>query len=225
MRKSAVLSLICAMAVSAVSFSAHAEETTAASTLQMPFEVQAEFDLPAIDVTFPTSISAMINPYHLNIEKDGWRTGNSGVTSPEYEIANNSDQIGIRVNAKLSAVGSGEVRVVSVDTVTGAAPTFRNDGTEDKQVFAFLNTTLTKGIYSNSSYTGSDDSQLAFSETAPEEFAPLMSIGTASSGFFRIQGDVVEEPAAKWHSGDSVTFNIVFDVSPYNPKNGSGQAY
>lgn len=219
-KKIGVFTLVAAIAVSMANFSAHAEEETVTSALQMPFEVQAEFALPAMDVTFPTSITAMINPYHLDT---GWATGNSGITSPEYEITNNSGDVGITVSAKLSAVGSGEVQVVPVNSVTGAAPTFRNDGTENKQVFAFLNTTLTKGIYSNSMYTGSDNSQLAFSENAPEEFTSIMRIDTASSGFFCIQGDVVEEPAVQWHGGDSVTFNIVFDVSPYNPQNGSGQ--
>lgn len=212
--KIGAFALVCAMAVSAVNFSVYAEETNVTSPNQMQFEVTAEFALPAMDVTFPTSIVAVINPYHLNVEKDGWVTGVSGVTSPEYEIANNSSETGISVDAKLSAVGSSSVRIAS-------SPIFRNDGTEEKQVFAFLNTTTEKGIYSNSKYTAGDKTQLVFTETAPDNFTELMRIGTSSSGFFRIQGEVVEEPAVKWSTGDSVTFNIVFDVSPYNPKNGS----
>lgn len=223
-KKIGVFALACVMAFSAISFSASAEDNSTTETVRTPFEVTAEFALPVVDVTFPTSIVAAINPYHLNIAKDGWTTGNSGVTSPEYEIRNNSNEIGITVLAKLSAFGSSGVNIVTVDG-TGKAPVFRNDGTEQKQVFAFLNTTTVKGIYSNSEYTLGDDSQLAFSGTAPEKAVRLMQIDTSSSGYFKIQGDVVEAPQTSWNAGDSVTFNIVFDVNPYNPvKNGENTA-
>lgn len=211
-KKIGVLALAAAIAVSMANLSASAEDAPA-ETGRTPFEVTAEFALPVIDVTFPTSIVAAINPYHLDT---GWATGNSGVTSPEYEIKNNSDDVGITVLARLSAYGSSGVNIVTVDG-TGNAPVFRNDGTEQKLVFAFLNTTTEKGIYSNSSYTVGDDSQLAFTETAPEKSVRLMRIGTSSSGYFKIQGDVVETPQTSWNAGDSVTFNIVFDVNPYNP--------
>lgn len=209
-KKISAFVLAAAIAVSAAGFSAFAEDT-AEETVRVPFEVSAAFALPVIDVTFPTSITAAINPYHLNITSDGWTTGRSGVTSPEYEIANNSEDVGITVLAKLSAYGSSGVGIVPAGTV------FRNDGTEQKQVFAFLNTTTVKGIYSNSNYTVGDSSQLAFTETAPDEATRLMRIDTLSSGYFKIQGDVVELPETSWNAGDSVTFNIVFDVAPYNP--------
>lgn len=213
-KKIGAFALAAAIAVSAACFSASAEdaaEGTAEETVRVPFEVSAAFALPVIDVTFPTSITAAINPYHLNITSDGWTTERSGVTSPEYEIANNSGDVGLTVLARLSAYGSSGVSIVPAGTV------FRNDGTEQKQVFAFLNTTTVKGIYSNSNYTVGDSSQLAFTETAPDKAVRLMRIDALSSGYFKIQGDVVELPQTSWSAGDSVTFNIVFDVAPYNP--------
>ena len=219
-KKIGVFALAAAIAVFMANFSASAEETST-ETVRTPFEVTAEFALPVIDVTFPTSIVAAINPYHLNITRDGWTTGNSGVTSPEYEIANNSGDVGITVLARLSASGSSDVSIVTVDGA-GNAPVFRNDGTEQKLVFAFLNTTTVKGIYANSNYTVGDSSQLAFTETAPDKAVKLMRIDTLSSGYFKIQGDVVESPQTSWNAGDSVTFNIVFDVNPYNPVRNDG---
>lgn len=216
-KKIGVFALIAAIAVSAAGFSASAEDDTSAETVRVPFEVSAAFTLPMIDVTFPTSITAAINPYHLVVEKDGVVMGSTGITSPEYEITNNSDDVGITVLAKLSAYGSSGVNIVTADG-TGNAPVFRNDGTEPKLVFAFLNTTtLEKGLYFNSDYKVGDKTQLAFTETAPDNFTELMRIDTSSSGYFKIQGDVVELPQTSWNAGDSVTFNIVFDVAPYNP--------
>lgn len=212
-KKIGALALAAVITVSAASFTVSAEEENSNA---QTFEITAEFTLPAIDVTFPTSIEAVLNPYHLSTANDGWATGCSGVASPEYEITNNSGEIGINVSARLSAVGSSGVQIVTVDGA-GNAPEFRNDGTEQKQVFAFLNTTTFKGLYANSDYTPNDSAQLAFTETAPEKAVRLMQIDTLSSGYFKIQGDVVESPAAGWNSGDSVTFSIVFDVSPYNP--------
>ena len=212
--KFGIFALACAV-TAASGFSVCAEEPLTAPADKV-FEVQAEFNLPALDITFPTSVCAVINPYRLNVEQDGVTWGNSGITSPEYEIVNNSPDIGIEINTKLFAIGSSVVDIVSVDEATGSAPLFRNDGTENKQVFAYLNTTLIKGIYANSEYIVGDSAQLAFSESIPEKYVKLMRIEPMSAGFFRIQGSVVEEPAVKWSTGDSVTFNIIFDITPYN---------
>lgn len=215
-KKIGVFALVAAIAVSMANLSASAEDTSN-ETVRMPFEVTAEFPLPVVDVTFPTSMYVALNPYHLNIAKDGLAADNSGIASPEYAITNNSGDVGITVSAKLSAYGSSNVNIAAVNEITGEAPVFRNDGTEQKQVFAFLNTTTIKGTYANNNYTVGDDSQLVFTETAPNKSVRLMRIDPSSSGYFKIQGDVVESPQTIWNANDSVTFNIVFDVNPYNP--------
>lgn len=204
-KKLGVLVLACAMTASAIGFSVSAENVP----FQRNFEIRTEIELPTMDVVFPTSISVTLNPYHLNIDKYGRANDNGGVTSAEYEIANNSPDAGIVVSAKLSATGNNGVGIA-------ASPAFRNDGTENKMVFAFLNTTLTRGSYANNFYTAGDSSQLPFTENAYNNFIPIMNIGAASSGFFRIQGDVVENPAVSWSSDDSVTLNMVFDVNMSN---------
>ena len=214
-KKIGVLALAAAIAVSMANFSASAED--APTETGVPFEVTAAFPLPVVDVTFPTSAFVLINPYHLDTANDGLAADNSGVTSPEYAITNNSDEVGITVSARLSAYASSGVSIAAVDETTGEAPVFRNDGTEQKQVFAFLNTTTVKGTYANNRYTIGDDSQLAFTETAPDKPSRLMRIEPLSSGYFKIQGDVVEYPQTNWNTSDSVTLNIIFDVNPYNP--------
>ena len=214
-KKIGVFALAAAIAVSMANFSASAVDAPTESGV--PFEVTAAFPLPVVDVTFPTSAYVLINPYHLDTANDDLAADNSGIASPEYAITNNSGDVGITVSARLSASGSRDVSIVSVDEITGEAPVFRNDGTEQKQVFAFLNTTTVKGTYANNNYTVGDSSQLAFTETAPDKAVRLMRIAPSSSGYFKIQGDVVESPQTTWNASDSVTFNIVFDVNPYNP--------
>lgn len=204
-KKLGVLVLACAMTASAIGFSVSAENVP----FQRNFEIRTGIVLPTMDVTFPTSVEVVLNPYHLSTEKNGWVTSQTGVTSPEYEVINNSPDAGIVVSAKLSATGNNGVGIA-------ASPIFRNDGTENKMVFAFLNTTLNKGIYANTSYTVGDNSQLPFTQNIPERFTDILQIEAMSRGYFCVQGEVVERPAESWSLDDSVTLNMVFDVNMSN---------
>lgn len=216
-----------AMAISMTSISAFAADATQTvkASGEQTFSIDAGFTAPAIDVILPTSILAAINPYHLELEVDATNnltTGTDGISSPEYEIKNNDAALGIKVAAKISAKGAAGVSIAAVDRTTKAAPTFKNDGTEEKQVFAYLNTTKTAGTYAATEYDPADATQLVFTEDVPDKATQLLALDASESGFFQIQGKVVEEPETKWATGDKVTLNVVFDINPYNPAIGGG---
>lgn len=216
-----------AMAISMTSISAFAADATQTvkASGEQTFSIDAGFTAPAIDVTLPTSILAAINPYHLELDIDtanSLKTGTDGISSPEYEIKNNDAALGIKVAAKISAKGAAGVSIAAVDRTTKAAPTFKNDGTEEKQVFAYLNTTKTAGTYAATEYDPADATQLVFTEDVPDKATQLLALDASESGFFQIQGKVVEEPETKWATGDKVTLNVVFDINPYNPAVGGG---
>lgn len=216
-----------AMAISMTSISAFAADATQTvkASGEQTFSIDAGFTAPAIDVILPTSILAAINPYHLELELDATNnleTGTHGISSPEYTITNNDTVMGINVAAKLSAKGGTGVYIAAVDRTTKAAPTFKNDETEDKNVFAYLNTTKTQGTYASDVYDPADPTQLVFTEDVPEKATQLLALDVSESGYFQVQGDVVEKPATKWATGDKVTLNVIFDLTPYNPAIGGG---
>lgn len=216
-----------AMAISMTSISAFAADATQTvkASGEQTFSIDAGFTAPAIDVILPTSILAAINPYHLELELDttnNLETGTHGISSPEYTITNNDTVMGINVAAKLSAKGGTGVYIAAVDRTTKAAPTFKNDETEDKNVFAYLNTTKTQGTYASDVYDPADPTQLVFTEDVPEKATQLLALDVSESGYFQVQGDVVEKPATKWATGDKVTLNVIFDLTPYNPAIGGG---
>lgn len=208
-----------AMALSMTSISAFATDLKAAG--ETTLKATAAFAPVAIDVTLPTSITAAINPYKIDYDFAGTKAGTSGVISPVYEIENKTADYGVKVAAKVWATPAGDVTLATVSK-TGAAPVFKNDNTEDKQVFAYLNTTVAADkSFANTTYTADDTTQVLFTEDEPDNAVVLMEIAKATGkGYFQIQGDCVEEPAEKWAATDKVELSIVFDINPFNAASG-----
>lgn len=226
-----------AMAISMTSIAAFAEDPAPAdkditAAGEQTYAFTAGFNAPVIDVTLPTTLAAVINPYKIAIDlsaaQDGsLMTGTDGIASPEYTITNNSDTFGIKVAAKLSAKGTG-IMVVSdpakIPTKVGS----------DKVAFTFLNTTTTgasgEGTYANDEYKADDTTQLKFTDTVPERFTTMMSLDVKDSGteigYFKVQGSVTDPDVVgrKYATTDKLALNIVFDINPFNPNAAGGGA-
>lgn len=221
---SAVLAGAMALSMTGISaFAADATQTVAAAG-ETTFKATAAFAPVAIDVVLPTTITAAINPYKIDYQFAGTAAGTSGVISPVYEIENKTTDYGVKVAAKVWATPAGDVSVATLDRKTGAVPTFKNDNTEEKQIFAYLNTTVAADqSFANDTYTADDATQVLFTEDEPENAVLLMQIAKATGkGYFQIQGDCVEEPEEKWAATDKVDLNIIFDINPYNDSAAGG---
>lgn len=107
---SAVLAGACA--VSAMSFSvsaATAANKTVTSISQVKLSASASVASPVLNVSVPSGIAAVINPYGVKITtKDG--VYDAGVSSPVYTIVNQTESSGIMVKATAS---------LTVNTVKG----------------------------------------------------------------------------------------------------------
>lgn len=217
-----------AMAISALSVSAFAAEDTQKlqAAGEKTLKATAAFAPVTIDVTLPTSITAAINPYKIDYDFAGTKAGTSGVISPVYEIKNDTADYGVKVAAKVWATPASTVTVATVGR-TKEAPVFKNDNTEDKTVFAYLNTTVAEDkSFANTTYKADDPTQVLFTEDEPDNAVKLMDIGKGGkSGYFQIQGDCVEEPAEKWDTKDTVELSIVFDINPFNEGGEGGTNY
>lgn len=208
---SAIMAGACALSMTSIAaFAADATQKVEAAG-EKTFNVDAGYTAPVIDVTLPTTIAAVINPYEIEIEvASGIKTGTDGISSPEYDITNNSTDFGIKVGAKLSARGTG----ITVVSAPANIPTKLDS---EKAAYAELKTTV-----------GTDEKTLPFTEDVPDRATLVMTLdeagGTNPAGKFQVQGkvtspDVVEKPYA---TTDKLTLTIVFDINPFNPNAGGG---
>lgn len=220
---SAIMAGACALSMTSIAAFAADPTVQVKEAGEKVYEVNAGFTAPVIDVTLPTEIKAVINPYGIEIEVEtGINTNTDGIASPEYEIKNNSTTFGIKVGAKLSAKGTG----ITVVDAPSKIPTKLDS---EKTAFAFLNTTTTgAGDYANDEYDATDKTQLAFTEDKPERATIVMTLdkkgGTDSAdGWFQIQGKVTDPEIVekKYAATDKLALNIIFDVNPFNPDGSS----
>lgn len=208
------------MALSTLSMTAFAD---AGKTGENTIKVDTSFQAPTLSVTIPTAIGVAINPYHLELTVDKndntLKTGTDGLASGEYEIENTDTTMGVVVKAYAWGKGTG-VELVAPNAKTGAQPTL---STTDKQAFAFLNTSKTQGTYDDDTFNPDSDVQLAFSDSKQDAAKELQKLDVSEKCFFKVQGDVTEEPEKDWATTDALTLNLIFDLKPYNPAYGSGE--
>lgn len=218
---SATVAGLCA--VSTMSMSAFAaastEDITAAG--EKAYKITAAFQAPVLDVTVPTAMNAVLNPYKIVITTETGDTGTDGVTSPEYTIANNDTVFGITVAARATVTGLDAI-VDSADKVNVTT------GDQPKNAFVKLCATPVADGEGKGDYTTVDNSdltkasELVFAEEM-ETAVKLMQItkaadaDTPSKGFVKIAGDIPTEPTEKWTTADKLSLNVVFDINPYNP--------
>lgn len=207
-------------AVSTMGISTFAADETIETSGAKSYKVSAGFQAPAIDVTVPDEVAAIINPYMIEVKlSDTVKYEAEGVASPKYTITNNSTEVGINVKATFSAEGlDGLVATADEAVKTDAA----NNKDKKKLAFVTLNATTPMEIETAAgTVDAGDDNQLVFSADAanPEKTDVLMKLdvkGTDGSGEFWIGGAVIEEPAEKWTASDKLSINVVLDINPFN---------
>ena len=202
----AALAGLCAVSAMGVSAFAADNETTVEAAGEKAYKITAGFVAPTMDVTVPTEIKGVINPYKIKIELDGVEAEAEGVASPKYTITNNSEDVGVKVNATYSADGLDGI----VETEAAAKDPTKN--TKNKKLaYVTLNTDqLADPLVMSTKETTTTDPILALTENG----------GAADAGEMWIGGAVPENPAEKWTANDKLTINVVLDLVPYN--NGAG---
>ena len=216
---SAILAGACAL--SAMSFSAFADvefakqednqlEKAAAKT----YSITAGVPTPALNVTIPTSINAIINPFGVAIEiEDVGMTGATGVTSPVYTITNNTTTFAIDVYATATVKASTGITIGAdkggTDTTKTAQPT----------VLAAVQTAAGTAINTAPAtkvLTFTDMSAANATAPAAKNIMSLPKVdatsGKAWSGYIQIGGTA--NPKAEWDSKDKLTLTLILDIKP-----------
>ena len=219
------------------------EDNSEMAAVDLPIDVIVE--VPTIDVTVPSSISVIINPYGLPINIDGVEYAATGISSPVYTIINKSTDSGIKV------IGTASVTVPAIQTKNEAglteikstiqvvnAPTEVSKQTE-KSLCAYILAYGSKeqisvdsvGELPNLFANGDpqfDDDTLVFTDltdpnsgnsAATETIVVLdkaESENTVTYAQFRIAGEVTDNCVEQWTLADEVTLNLVLNIVPAN---------
>ena len=200
----AALAGLCAVSAMGVSAFAADNETTVEAAGEKAYKITAGFVAPTMDVTVPTEIKGVINPYKIKIELDGVEAEAEGVASPRYAIKNNSADVGVKVNATYSADG-----LDGIVATEAAATTGNTKG--QKLAYVTLNAALGTDAAAETTKVMS-----ATEETANEILKLDAAGGTNPSGEIWLGGAVIETPAEKWTTKDKLTINVVLDLVPFN---------
>lgn len=219
MNKKVISSVLAgAMAVSTMGVVASAAESSNA------FTAKAEIKEFTINADIPAELETFINPYGAQVKGDAG-TGvvdaigySDGIISPVYSIENKDNNAGLKVSATAKITGS---KTVAINTK--ALDDAKLQKATDKQVFAFLNTTVdaagtpAKPVFANTAYVNNAN-QVAFTEDGTKA-ANIMTLDkgnatTGKTGYFYVGGQCTPNPETAWDSKDTVTVDLILDLVP-----------
>ena len=194
----------------------------------------ASLATPAINVTVPSSISAVINPYGVAIRTSSGNYGADGITSPLYTIRNKTETSAVAIRAATYLTVPKDKNGAPAITVCETPDQVKSSN--DKALTAYLLAAVSGGKVADE---GSESENLIeadgveFTAGKTIVFADatvnsensgngtLMVIPKANYengslkgyyyGHFRISGAVSD---AGWGSSDKVTLSIVFNIVP-----------
>ena len=210
------------------------EETEQADETEKPEEsAKAELDVPSIDVSVPTSITAIINPYGVPINIAGVEYGSTGIASPVYTIKNKTTTSAIKVIGTASVVvpviedtNTPVIQVVDSPEAVKA----QNVKSLCAYVLAYAssvqmdNDSELPDLFGQGDPEFDADSTLVFADvTDPYESARTGEIavldkaeadGKFTYAQFKITGDITSDSVAVWDETDMIVLNLVLDIVP-----------
>lgn len=189
---------------------------------QKTYEMTVGFEAPAINVTLPTTMTAVLNPYGVQIElEDIGKTSKDGVTSPVYTIANNTTDFGIIVKATAKGTdGTGD------DKAEIASSGSLGNDTGNK-VYATVKASINKEI------ACADTSTKIVFKTSGATAQQLLVLTKASKpekkvvpveGYFQIGGEISGKPTKAWNAVSSVKLDLILDIEAASADDGGAAA-
>lgn len=228
MNKKIVSSILAgACALSCMSLSAFAEDafvpvvgdTEIEQTGSTSYSFSVGFQAPAINVTLPSEIKAVLNPYGIQVEiEDVGKASTDGVTSPVYTIANNTLDFGIVVKATAKAdVGTG-------DNVATLATSAVSTGDTGNKVYATVKASVNKEtacadttapIIFKASNTTAQELLILTKATKPDRKV------IPAEGYFQIGGSISDTPTKKWDKITPIKLDLILDIEAASAETGA----
>ena len=204
-------------------------------TDQSELPVEAILEVPAINVTVPSSITAIINPYGVPVNINGTEYGATGIASPVYTIINRTTTSGIKVmgTASLTVPVHQDTNEPAIQVVNSPAAV---ENQRVKSLCAYvlaLTSTEQFDVYSTYELPDLfaqgdprfDDGTLVFTDLTDNPYAEagtglIVELDKAESdekftyAQFKIAGDITSGDVAMWTSADVINLNLVLDLVP-----------
>lgn len=204
-------------------------------------EITGTYADTPIEVDVPTTGTAQINPYGLDVKigtSTSKITGQQIVTQPLAVV--NRTTMDLDVNASVIGLATGNFKFaaapikgadpavttnsafVYLEMTAGTGSIIKTDGSLDQDV---LNTQFAG--WAASTYTANDATKLVVSTKANDSTQALLTLakGTEASGkvtpaaagvgLFRLTGDCVKSPKIAWADTDGFTATIAFTFGPH----------
>ena len=182
-----------------------------------PFEangsttIEAETDLPVIEVSVPTLGGAMINPNQLSVEVDAEIVNSQVLCAPAY-IENHSE-VPLRVSVEVTgAVWDTSNMSLSTVSLKGSTSTTK----KAFLYFEFLAVTDPVNVAWASKYNS--NKHIVVRNGGTRSIEDMLILGASSHdkryGAFRLTGDCIAKPKNGWTADDGVSVMIVFTFSP-----------
>lgn len=136
---SAILAGACA--VSVLSFSVSATNKGVTTVGEVKLSTSAALATPTIDVSVPSNLAAVVNPYGVSVNVKGVDYGKTGIASPIYTIISKTTTSKIKVSASASltvptVTDSATREKTATITVVDAETNAKGDDT--KKLFAYV---------------------------------------------------------------------------------------
>ena len=189
---------------------------------------------PVINVSVPTSISVVINPYGVAVQTKSGSYDSDGVTSPVYTIRNNTQTNAISVDAEAYLTvpkdkNSGEPAITVYDDPD------KVESSSKKSLSAYLLACVSESAVADEDSESANlieangvqyekGETLVFadatSDSGNSNKGMLMILPKADQllgyyyGHFKISGAVTEMSKAGWSSSDTIRLTIVFNFMP-----------
>ena len=199
---------------------------------------------PTIDVTVPSNISVIINPYGMNINLDGVDYKASGVSSPVYTIINKTTSTDVKVEAS-AFLTVPVIEYTDGAGVTAVKPTIKVvdnpaevAAASEKTVCAYV-LALGSAVQCDRYYIDNppdlfadgdpdfDESTLVFADAsveAKENSCTLITLDKAEEDTFtyaqfRISGNITDNSVDEWTDSDVINVNLVLCIMPVEEDN------
>ena len=192
---------------------------------------------PVIDVSIPTGISAVINPYGVPIRTKDGDYGADGIISPVYTVRNKTETSAIAIYAKAYLTVPKDKTGMPSITVCGSPDEVKSK--DEKAMSAYLLTCVSESGAADADSESKDliqTNNVQYAKGKTIVFADatvnsensnngtLMVIPKANYeggtlkdyyyGHFMISGAVTPNSRTEWSTSDKVTLTVIFDILP-----------
>lgn len=181
-------------------------------------EIEGKTRLPVINVTVPSSVNVMINPYEMPVSVNNGLYTDQIICSPAYLVSRSDVPLRVDVKVTGRVYDGSDLHLVSTPT---------NGTGTDKNAFIYFEMVKSSELYWGdvaweSGYANKPNQLLVTEGTSTSKqgvtILPVLGewglVPDNGYAWFRLAGDAVRNPTSEWNSGDGISVAVAFTFTP-----------